>query len=66
LCYGDFLEVEHDAKDWQSAMEMLLLVAEHDGLARIGIISGHVERLFDGLRKDTHWGDAGSWRETND
>jgi hypothetical protein len=31
LCYGDFLEVEHDAKDGQAAMETLLLVAEHDG-----------------------------------
>jgi hypothetical protein len=24
-------QVEHDAKDWQAAMEALLLVAEHDG-----------------------------------
>src|SRR5450631_3306374 len=50
LCYGDFSEVEHDATDWQTAMEALLLVAEHDGpelFARIGIIGGHVERVFD-------------------
>jgi hypothetical protein len=34
-------KAEHDAKEWQAAMEALLLVAEHDGptmLARIGIM----------------------------
>jgi hypothetical protein len=36
-----------------------LLVAEHDRpelFARIGIIRGHVERVFDSLPKDTDWG----------
>jgi hypothetical protein len=33
--------------------------------ARIGIIGGHVERVFDRLPKDT-LGDAESWRETID
>jgi hypothetical protein len=31
----------HDAKEWQAAMEALLLVAEHDGptmFARIGVM----------------------------
>ena len=34
-------KAEHDAPEWQAAMEALLLVAEHDGptmLARIGIM----------------------------
>jgi hypothetical protein len=54
LVYG-----EHDAKNWQAAMGALLLVAEHHGteqFAHIGIISRRVERVFDRLPKDTHWG----------
>jgi hypothetical protein len=34
-------KAEHDAKEWQAAMQALLLVAEHDGptmLARIGVM----------------------------
>jgi hypothetical protein len=34
-------KAEHDAEEWQAAMEALLLVAEHDGptmLARIGVM----------------------------
>jgi hypothetical protein len=52
---------EHDAAEWQAAMEVLLLVAEHDGLtmlARIGVmraLNRHVERVFTN-RKDQHWG----------
>jgi hypothetical protein len=43
-------------------MEVLLLVAEHDGptmLARIGVmraLNRHVERVFNRSRKDHHWG----------
>ena len=55
-------KAEHDAEEWQAAMEALLLVAEHDGppmFARIGIMKalnrGHVPE-FDTTRKDTHWG----------
>jgi|ERR1700738_179286 len=55
-------KAEHDAKEWQAAMEALLLVAEHDGptmFSRIGVMRalnrGHV-REFDTSRKDTHWG----------
>ena len=34
-------KAEHDAKEWQAAMEALMLVAEHDGptmFARIGVM----------------------------
>ena len=43
-------------------MQALLLVAEQDGppmFARIGTmraLNRHVERVFDPLRKDHHWG----------
>jgi len=53
---------EHDAEEWQAAMQALLLVAEHDGptmFARIGVmraLNRHVERVFDPSRKDKHWG----------
>jgi hypothetical protein len=55
-------KVEHDAEEWQAAMAALLLVAEHDGptmFARIGVmraLNRHVERVFNPLRKDHHWG----------
>jgi hypothetical protein len=55
-------KAEHDADEWQAAMEALILVAELDGptmFARIGVmraINRHVERLFDSSRKDHHWG----------
>jgi hypothetical protein len=55
-------KAEHDAQEWQAAMEALLLVAEHGGptmLARIGVmraLNRHVERVFDSSRKETHWG----------
>ena len=55
-------KAEHDADEWQAAMQALLLVAEQDGplmFARIGImraINRHVERVFDPSRKDHHWG----------
>ena len=55
-------KAEHDADEWQAAMQALLLVAEQDGpamFARIGImraLNRHVERVFNPSRKDTHWG----------
>ena len=55
-------KAEHDAEEWQAAMQALLLVAEHDGptmFARIGVmraLNRHVERVFDPSRKDKHWG----------
>jgi len=63
-------KAEHDADEWQAAMEALLLVAEHDGppmFARIGVmraISRHVERVFNPSRKDTHWGRRKLKRDT--
>jgi hypothetical protein len=54
-------KAEHDADEWQAAMQALLLVAEHDGppmFARIGImraLNRHVERVFNPSRKDKHW-----------
>jgi hypothetical protein len=55
-------KAEHDADEWQAAMEALLLVAELDGptmLTHIGMmraLNRHVERVFNPDRKDTHWG----------
>jgi hypothetical protein len=55
-------KAEHDAEEWQAAMQLLLLVAEHDGpemFARIGVMNAlnrHVERVFNPSPKDTHWG----------
>lgn len=53
---------EHDAPEWQAAMEALILVAEKGGpvmFARIGVmraLNRHVERVFDTSRKPHHWG----------
>jgi hypothetical protein len=55
-------EAEHEAPEWQAAMEALLLVAEQDGpimFARIGFmraLNRQVERVFKSDRKETHWG----------
>jgi hypothetical protein len=55
-------KAEHDAEEWQAAMQALMLVAEHDGpttFARIGMmraLNRHVQRVFDPARKNKHWG----------
>jgi hypothetical protein len=55
-------KAEHDAPEWQAAMEALLGVAERDCpamMARIGVkraLNRHVEPVFNSSRKDTHWG----------
>jgi hypothetical protein len=55
-------KADQDTKEWQAAMECLILVAEKNGptmMARIGVmraLNRHVERVFDPSRKDTHWG----------
>jgi hypothetical protein len=55
-------KAEHDAEEWQAAMEALLLVAESGGptmFARIGVmraLNRHVEREFNSDRKERHWG----------
>jgi hypothetical protein len=55
-------KAEHDAPEWQAAMEALLLVVENDGptmFARIGVMKAlnrHVVREFNPDRKAHHWG----------
>jgi hypothetical protein len=55
-------KAEHDAEEWQAAMQALLLVAVHAGptmFARIGVmraLNRRVEPVFDSSRKDHHWG----------
>src|SRR5260221_7758226 len=62
---------EHEAQEWQAAMEALVLVATSGGptmFARIGVmraLNRHVERVFDPSRKDKHWG-GGNWRGIDD
>ena len=53
---------EQQLAEWQTAVEAMLLVVEHNGptmMARIGVMRalnrGHL-REFDTSRKDTHWG----------
>jgi hypothetical protein len=55
-------KAEHEAKEWQAAMEALILVATSGGptmFARIGLMRalnrGHVGE-FDPSRKDHRWG----------
>jgi hypothetical protein len=55
-------KAEHEAAEWQAAMEALILVATSGGptmFARIGVMRalnrGYV-REFDTSRKNTHWG----------
>jgi hypothetical protein len=55
-------KAEHEAAEWQAAMQALILVAAHNGptmFARIGVmraLNRHVERVFNPDWKDTHWG----------
>jgi hypothetical protein len=55
-------KAEHEAPEWQAAMQALILVATHGGptmFARIGVmlaLNRHVERVFDTSRKPHHWG----------
>ena len=62
-------KAEHEAKEWQAAMEALILVVTLGGptmFARIGImrpLNRHVEREFNPSRKDTHWG---RWKRIRD
>jgi hypothetical protein len=53
---------DHEAAEWQAAMEALILVATLGGptmFARIGVmraLNRHVEREFNLDRKPHHWG----------
>jgi hypothetical protein len=55
-------KAEHEAPEWQAAMEVLMLVARLNGptmMARIGVMKAlnrHVKRVFNPDRKDHHWG----------
>jgi hypothetical protein len=54
-------KADQDTKEWQAAMQALMLVAEQDGptmFARIGDMRAnrHVGRVFNSDRKDQHWG----------
>ena len=56
-------KAEQQIEEWQTAVEVLILVAEGNGgptmMARIGImraLNRHVERVFNPDRKDHHWG----------
>jgi hypothetical protein len=55
-------KAEHEAAEWEAAMEALILVATLGGptmFARIGImraLNRRVERAFNPDRKDTRWG----------
>jgi hypothetical protein len=55
-------KAEHEAPEWQAAMEALILVAEKNGptmMARIGVmraLNRNVQRVFNPDRKETHWG----------
>jgi hypothetical protein len=59
-------KAEHEAAEWQAAMEALILVATSGGptmLARIGVmraLNRHVERVFNPDRKDTPIGESGN------
>jgi hypothetical protein len=52
---------ESDLPEWQTAIEVLLLVSRGGPtmMARIGVMKAlnrHVERVFNPERKDHHWG----------
>jgi hypothetical protein len=55
-------KAEHDAPEWQAAIEALMLVADQSGptmFARIGVVRAlnrGAERVFDSSRKEHHWG----------
>jgi hypothetical protein len=55
-------KAEHEAPEWQAAMEAMILVVTLGGptmFARIGVMQAlnrKVERVFNPERKDPHWG----------
>ncbi len=55
-------KADHEAAEWQAAMEALILVATLGGptmFARVGVmraLNRHVERVYNPDRKDHHWG----------
>jgi len=68
-------KAEHDAPEWQAAIEALMLVVEQNGptmFARIGVMKAlnrRVERVFNASRKETRWGKVDTlvrWRESTE
>jgi hypothetical protein len=61
-CITKLPKAEHEAQEWQAAMEALILVATSGGptmFARIGVmraLNRHVERVFNPDRREHHWG----------
>ncbi len=55
-------KAEHEAPEWQAAMEALILIAERGGptmFARIGVmraLTRHHVREFNPTHKEPHWG----------
>jgi hypothetical protein len=55
-------KADHEAAEWQAAMEALILVATLGGptmFARVGVmraLNRHVERVYNPDRKDHLWG----------
>jgi hypothetical protein len=55
-------KAEHDAEEWQAAMQALMLVAEHDRptmFARIGVmraLNRHVEKRVRPVAEGRAWG----------
>ena len=55
-------KAEHEAPEWQAAMEALILVATSGGpddVRAIGVmraLNRNVERTFNPSRKEHHWG----------
>jgi hypothetical protein len=65
-------KAEQQIEEWQTAVEVLILVAENNGgptmLARIGVmraLNRHVERVSDPSRKEKHWGRRKLARDRN-
>jgi hypothetical protein len=60
-CIRVLPKAEHDAPNWQAAVEALILVTEEGGptmFARIGVMKAlnrQRQRMFDPSRKDRHW-----------
>jgi len=55
-------KAEHEAREWQAAMRVLMLVVERGGptmMARIGVMQAlnrDVEQTFEPTGKKHHWG----------
>lgn len=57
---------DHEAREWQTAMHVLIEAADHAGpvsFARLGVAQAlhrHEEKVFDPSRKQPRWRKAGS------